>query len=61
MKKQLVEAEQLAFPGGVFQELNYYADKVKEYEAEKVKLQNTCTTYEEYEKKIQELIKRLNL
>lgn len=61
MKNQIIEAEQLTFPGGVFQELKSYADRVKEYETEKTKLQNTCTTYEEYEKKIQELIKRLNL
>lgn len=61
MKKQLIEAEQVTFSGGMMEVLKTHADKVKEYEAEKIKLQNSCITYEEYEQKIRELTNRLGL
>lgn len=36
-------------------------NKLIEYEYEKKKLQNTCTTSEEYERKLKELVKKLKI
>lgn len=36
-------------------------NKYVEYEIEKRRLQNTCKTYQEYEQKIKELVKKLRI
>lgn len=46
---------------GVLRELENISAKFKEYEIEKAKLLNSCKTYEEYEKKLKQVIDKLNL
>lgn len=38
-----------------------YSDRLREYEKRKRILQETCSTYEEYEQKLKEIIKELRI
>lgn len=38
-----------------------YADRIKEYEREKLRLQLTCKSCEEYEREIKKLAERLKI
>lgn len=38
-----------------------YADRIQRYEAEKNYLKSTCTSFEEYEKQVRELAKKLKI
>lgn len=60
-KKHLELDGQLTMTGGAFEEMKQYAERYRRYEAEKDYLKATCNSFEEYECKVRELAKLLQV